>query len=144
MVKNPTKKGHVTKFIGTLEVLLGIIQLLIGIYYLLSTFIAKTSGNIPELWLGNMDYIFTFSYVYIVYGILELVGGIGVRNLNNASRYLLAVLAGIKLSYIFINTVLLNLVQTSGIGVFFAIYSLYYLFIFIYLLIKKDDFKSVH
>ncbi len=140
--KKAQKRSRGIRILGTVEIIIGILQLLIGIFYLLYTFIAVKTGNIPSVWIGQINLIYQFSYVYIVYGILELIGGIGILNLNNASRYLIIGVAGIKVIYIFTNSIILRFLGKSGYKIYSIIYSLYYLFVIFFLLSKKKSFKK--
>ena len=140
------KKQNVPKdksimLFGRMIIIVAVLQLSVGIFYLLSAFIATKTGNIPLGFFDNLGYMYNFSYAYLIYGILDLIGGIGVLNLSSVARYLLIVMAGIKTFVVFVNS--LNGAYFGGYNVdVYSIISLLYLLFVIFFLINKRKYFS--
>ncbi len=135
----PKNKGLV--LFGRMIIIVAVLQLLVGFFYLLSAFVAVKTGNLPLGWIGNIDFIYTFSYTYIIYGILELIGGIGVLNLSGVARDLLIVTTGIKTFNVFVNS--FKLAYTGyTVNLYSIIFLLYLLFVIFFLINKRQYFAK--
>lgn len=134
----PENKG--IALFGSVVIAVAVLQLLVGIFYLLSAFVATKTGNVPLGFFDNLEFMYKFSYGYIIYGVLELFGGIGILNLSSVARYLLIVTAGIKTFVVFVNS--LNLAYFGGfnVNIYSIIFLLYYVFIIFFLINKRQYF----
>ena len=139
MKKRDIQKDKSIVLFGTVVIVVAVLQLFVGIFYLLSAFVAAKTGNIPLGFFDNISYMYKFSYAYLIYGVLDLIGGIGILNLNSVARYLLIVMAGVKTFVVFVNS--LNSAYFAGYDVnIYSIISLLYLLFVIFFLIRKKRY----
>lgn len=134
--KQTIQKDKWIVLFGTVVIIVAVLQLFVGIFYFLSAFAAMKTG------VGNLDFIYKLSYIYLIYGILDLIGGIGVLNLNNIARYLLIGMSGIKIIYILANSRILASLGFNGYEMYSIISLLYFLFVVFFLLRKEKYFVT--